>query len=258
MRVRRLHLFEVMDLSACPGWLRRMETEYIQATEALFDTTAPVVDRVAEVLARTGHTQLVDLCSGAGGPVLHLLDHLAAQGTTATAVLTDLHPQTRGWKSLSAASDGRVSYVQDPVDATAVPERLGGMRTLFDGLHHLKPDQVRAVLADAASAGVPFLALETTQRSWPSLASMALVPAAVWMITPTIRPLSLRRLAATYAVPVVPAALAWDGLVSTLRTYTPDELTGFTRDLDAPGWTWDVGTAVHSRIPISWILGCPP
>ncbi len=235
-----------------------METEYIQAAEALFDTTAPVVERVAAVLARTGHSQLVDLCSGAGGPVLQLLDHLAAGGTSATAVLTDLHPQPRVWKALSARSDGRVSYVQDPVDATAVPDRLVGLRTLFDGLHHLKPDQVRAVLADAVAAGVPFLALETTQRSWPSLATMALIPAAVWAITPTIRPVSLRRLAATYAVPVVPAAMAWDGVVSTLRTYTADELRGFTRDLDAPGWTWVIGTATRRRIPISWILGCPP
>ncbi len=256
--MRRIHLFEVMDLSACPGWLRRMETEYIQAAEALFDTTAPVADRVGQVLARTGLTQLVDLCSGAGGPVQPLLDHLADRGQDCTAVLTDLHPHLAAWERLSAASSGRISWVDAPVDATAVPRELRGLRTIFDGLHHLRPAQVQAVLADAVAAGDPILALETTRRSWPSLASMALIPAAVWTITPTIRPLSWRRLAATYAVPIVPAAMTWDGLVSTLRTYTEAELRAFTQALDAPGWAWDIGTTTHRGIPVSWILGCPP
>jgi hypothetical protein len=257
-RVKRLHLFELMDLSFCPEWLRRMETEYIQAAEDLFETTAPIVERVAQALARTGLLQIVDLCSGAGGPMLQLLDQLWAGGTRATAVLTDLHPQVEGWKALSARSNGRLSYIEPPVDATQVPKGLVGMRTIFDGLHHLKPAQVRAVLDDTVRAGLPFLALETTQRSWKSLASIALVPAAVWAITPLIRPVSLRRIAATYALPIVPVAMAWDGAVSTLRTYRPAELRQFAEGLLAPGWTWDIGTQVHNHIPISWMLGTPP
>ncbi len=256
--MRRLHLFEVMDLDRCPQWLRRMETEYIQAAESLFDTVSPIVERVSAVLRQTGHGHIVDLCSGSGGPVLRLLDHLEGHSQPIRAILTDRYPQVSGWKELSARSGGRVSYVEEPVQATAVPPGLHGLRTLFDGLHHLRPDEVRAVLASAVEAGMPILALETTQRSWSSLASMVLVPAAVWSITPAIRPWSLRRFAATYVVPVVPTVMTWDGVVSTLRTYTLEELQDFAQDLDAPGWTWDIGETRQRGVPLCWILGTPP
>ena len=235
-----------------------MEAECRQASASPHEATAAVVARVARALSQTGHTQLVDLGSRAGSTVVSLLDQLAHQGTHATAVLTDPNPQPQSWETLSANAEGRVSYVEEPIEGSAVPESLVGLRTLLDRLHHLKPDQVRAVLADAVRAGMPLLALETTQRTWPALARQAFVPAAVWAITPTIRPFSLRRLAATYAVPLVPTAMAWDGLISTLGTYNREELEAFTTDLDAPGWTWDVGSETHNQTPVSWILGCPP
>ena len=256
--MRRLHLFEVMDLPGCPAWLRRMETEYIQAAEGLFDSTAPVADRVAQALRHTGRTELVDLCSGAGGPILDLMQHLRTRGLEVRAVLTDRHPQPRRWQALAARSGGRLDFVDEPVDATEVPGHLTGLRTLFDGLHHLRPAQVVAVLADAVRTGMPLLALETTQRSWSSLATMALVPAAVWTITPSIRPLSLRRLAATYGVPLLPAVMTWDGVVSTLRTYTVSELRDFAAQVTAPGWSWDIGRTRHRGMPVSWMLGTPP
>lgn len=72
-----------------------------------------------------------------------------------------------------------------PVDARNVPPELHGFRTAFAGLHHLRPDDVIAVLRSAVAAGSGVAAFEFTQRSLGSLAAMMmLTPAAVWLLTP--------------------------------------------------------------------------
>ena len=40
----------------------------------------------------------------------------------------------------------------------------------------------------------------------------------------TACPFSLSRVLLTYAVPAIPSLFAWDGMVSGLRAYTPEEL----------------------------------
>ena len=59
--------------------------------------------------------------------------------------------------------------------------------------------------------------------------------------------------------PFLPLAIAWDGLISHLRTRSPDELRALTARLDAPGWSWTA-----QRVPVqpgaayTWLLGLPP
>ena len=53
--------------------------------------------------------------------------------------------------------------------------------------------------------------------------SLALVPLA--------RPFRLSRVALSYGAPLIPALFAWDGTVSALRAYTPEELLALTRSL---------------------------
>jgi hypothetical protein len=44
-------------------------------------------------------------------------------------------------------------------------------------------------------------------------------------------------------LPVIPAFVVWDGVVSWLRIYHPEELTGLIDGLrGADGWTFTVGT----------------
>jgi hypothetical protein len=46
----------------------------------------------------------------------------------------------------------------------------------------------------------------------------------VWVFTPFMRPFLWKRLLFTYPLPCVPMICLWDGFVSQLRAYTPDEL----------------------------------
>ena len=51
-----------------------------------------------------------------------------------------------------------------------------------------------------------------------------LVPLAVLVLTPAVRPFRWSRLFWTYLVPVLPPPILFDGVVSCLRVYTPEEM----------------------------------
>jgi hypothetical protein len=115
---------------------------------------------------------------------------------------------------------------------------------------------VRAVLADAARRGVPFLAGEAVERSVPGLVGVLLSPVLVWLVTPFLRPVSPARIACTYLLPIVPVLVLWDGVVSVLRCYRPEELLALARDL--PGsLEWRVERARPHGPAATFLVGTP-
>jgi len=143
------------------------------------------------------------------------------------------------------------------VDARAVPASLKGVRTIFNGFHHLPPGDARAVLHAAADAGQPIAIVEVSERRLKTLLGILLVPIAVLLMTPFIRPFRWSRLLFTYLLPLVPLTCLWDGLVSQLRAYTIDELQQMIDG--TPEMRWQIG-----RIPIArgqgrltYVVGIP-
>lgn len=71
-----------------------------------------------------------------------------------------------------------------------------------------------------------------------ALNMLALFVAAL-LVAPFARPHRWSRLLLTYVVPVIPLLFAWDGTVSALRAYLPEELEQIARSV--PGgdrYTW--------------------
>lgn len=258
--MRRRHLFELEDLAWFPAGIRDLATDYLHFIEAWVALHRAIAPLVADALRQTGTSHIVDLCSGGAGPVPHLLRELDAQGVTATATLTDLFPNVPALTRASEASQGRIAFARDPVDARAVPEDLKGLRTLFNSFHHFKPDAAVAVLRDAARAGQPIGIFEVSQRTPRNLISMALVtPIMVLASTPFMRPFRWNRLLFTYPVPLVPLTCLWDGIVSQLRAYTIAELETLGAEAD-PRATWRAGRVPLGEVPgtITYLLGYPP
>src|SRR4051812_25232152 len=147
---------------------------------------------IRRALDRSGATEIVDLCSGGSGPLLGLVRDLAAEGRPIRATLTDLFPNADGFAKIAASSDGRIGYERGSVDARRVPARLTGLRTIFNGFHHLRPADARAVLHAAAAAGQPIAIFEVSERS-PRTLPVLLTPLFVWLVTPFMRPFTWRR-----------------------------------------------------------------
>lgn len=255
-----MHLFEFEDLPWFPPVIRDAMTDLLGKAIEVGRIYHPVVPLLAEALQTTGDTEILDLCSGGGGPLPTLRRLLADDhGLDVEVKLSDFYPNAAAFERITAQGDGRVSFVPTSVDATAVPAALTGFRTMFTCMHHFQPDKAQAILRDAWVKDRGIAVFEFTERSVAGLAQMLLSPLSALALTPFIRPFRWSRLALTYALPVVPALFTFDGVVSQLRTYTPDELRAMTTSMQRPGYRWQVGHVRHPLLPgkVSYLLGLP-
>src|SRR5207302_10114995 len=129
-RMSRMHLLEIEDQPWCPSVLRDAATGLLELILRVGNYYAAILPRLANALRATQATEVLDLCSGGGGPWLGLLPQLRADAPV-RVILTDKYPNTSGTARVSQESDGRIVIEPRSVDATAVPSDLSGFRTLF-------------------------------------------------------------------------------------------------------------------------------
>lgn len=257
--IPRVHLFELEDLEWFPGRIRDFGTDYIHFLETKFEVHKAIVPLLGDALRRTGSTQVLDLCSGGSGPVAHVTQDLAAEGLDVQFTLSDRFPNLAAFERVVSESEGRVTYLREPVNALEVPRDLPGFRTIFNAFHHFRPATARAILADAVAAGRPIAIFEIPERAVHTILPMFLTPLIVWVLTPFIRPFSWLRLLFTYLIPIVPIYCLWDGVVSQLRAYRDRDLRDMAEGLGDGAYEWRAGWAPVPRMrgKVTWLIGLP-
>jgi hypothetical protein len=144
-------------------------------------------------------------------------------------------------------SDPNASFVREPVDATRIPPQLGEgrVRVIINALHHFPPPLAREVLRGACEGAPAVFISEGLVRNPLSFAAMGPMGFLSLMATPLLaEDRRLARAAMTWLSPISLGASIWDGTISSLRTYRPEELREMTADLE--GWTWTSGEYAHS------------
>jgi len=258
--MRRLQLVELEDLPGLPRLLRESMTGCLAASYALNGLPAAWAALLRRALDEAGTRRIVDLGSGGGGPWPVLEPLLQEPGAPPVHVtLTDLAPNAGAVAAVDALGRPTLRYHPAPVDAADVPAALPGLRTMTASFHHLPPPAARTVLAEAFARRCGIAVLEVFARSAAGLATALLAPLVTLLVTPRVRPVRPAQLLLTYLVPVLPLMVGWDGVVSVLRTYTPDELRALVRGLDAPDWRWEIGALDVPRVPmpLPYLLGLP-
>jgi hypothetical protein len=263
--MRRVQFFEFHEQAWFPSSLRDGITDALQFGIHQLRAYAPVVPLLENALDSTRSRLIVDMCSGAGGPWIDLARQLDARMPFRSAenrlapeiLLTDKYPNLGAFENVKAVSGNRVDFYPAPVDAMNVPEELQGLRTMFTSFHHFPPEEARAILQNAVAANNGIGVFELPRRA-PS--TILLTFAFVFMLfvcTPWIRPFRWSRLLWTYLIPILPFVLLFDGVVSCLRTYRPEELREMVAKLNGSEYRWEIGEASASRIPITYLVGCP-
>ncbi len=261
--MKRLNLFEFEDHPSFPTWLRDAMTRYIQVFHRVMKTPPSVAELVERALAFVPEKRVIDLCSGAGGPMLDVIGLLRGRDglSDVELCLTDLYPNQAAADQVAALGDPKIRYERESVDATQVGSR-SGVRTLIGSFHHLPVDAARAVLLDAARSRQPLVVFELSDNGAPIFLWWAAIPVAFAMVpilTPLIRPLSLRQLVFTYVIPLIPLFVAWDGAASNARTYTPDDVRELLAGHKTEGYRFEIGSHRVGRLPgkCSYVIGFP-
>ena len=258
--MQRYHLFEFEDLAWFPDILRQSMMDFLRFAISKLYIYEPILPLMQEALAHTPQPDILDLGSGGGGGIIGIQRDLSKHlGYNVRVTLSDKFPNLPAFALVQAQTQGAVTYIPEPVDATNVPAQLTSFRTIFSAFHHFKPSLARAILQDAAQKKVPIGVFEGASKSWWEIVLVLTVfPFAILAVTPFIKPLRFSRLFFTYIVPVLPLCIMWDGLVSILRLYSPAMLRKLTDTIPTEGYIWKAGKVRHrSGAQVIYLIGYP-
>jgi hypothetical protein len=255
--MRRLELQEIHDHPTFPKLLRDLFTDALQSLWDFSNSYKPILGPLLAAMERAGTREVLDLCSGGGGPWPRLARELELELNPGIAVrLTDKYPNHRAFEQAGATSS-LLHFESAPVDATRIPVHLRGFLTFFSSFHHFGPDAARGVLSEAVKHCRGVGIFETARRSPRTFFAIACIPALALYLAPTIRPFRWSRLFWTWLMPVIPFALCYDGVVSCLRAYSSEELQELVEPLNASGYEWQIGEERSGMLPVTYLLGYP-
>lgn len=255
-----MQLWEFHESEWFPPSFRNAITEILRVLDSRLRVHHIILPVLERVLAESGTDRIVDLCSGAGGPVLLLREELAARNRRVSVVLTDKFPNLAAFRIAEEGTEGAVVGHSEAIDATQVPPELTGVRTLFNAFHHFPPDAARALLAGAFHSRQSLAIFETTERTlWNTLTNFPLSFLSMVVLMPAMRAKRREWWLFTYLLPLLPAAFGWDAFVSCLRSYTASEFQELTQGLQDESYGWCSGRirVPRSSIHVSYYLGIP-
>ena len=231
--MKRFHLVEFEDFEKFPSPVRDGITDYLRFFIGFFKLYSPVPKILNDLFGETGEAGILDLCSGGGGEIIHIIKELDnISGKKYNVTLCDKFPNITSFNYLKKISGNRINIIEDSINALNVPKDLTGIRTIFSSFHHFDKETGKKVLSDAVRNNAPIAIFDAAERKWLYIIGVMLsTPLMLFFLTLFIKPFRLSRLFFTYIIPLIPIFALWDGIVSMLRIYSPDELLQMTSEL---------------------------
>ena len=245
MAMQRHHLFEFNDSPWAPVALRETVIESLSRTLQWGRVLEGLVGPFRSFVEQAGVDQVLDLCSGAGGPAAVLVREMGRAGKKPPRfLLTDLQPRPELWSKLRDAHPEAIDFVAEPVDATRIPEAIGKgrARVIVNSFHHFGPELARDILLGACEGAPGVFVAEGFERHPRGFLPFAVAGFPALLLNPILSPgHRLQKAMLTWLSPIAAAVSVWDGIVSTLRVYSEEEL----REMVAPlgdAFVWRYGT----------------
>ena len=251
----RIHLFEFEDLKWFPNFLRNHITDFLQFLSNKTKMYKPIIPIIKKGLEKSGTNQIIDLGSGGGGGLIWLNSELKKEIPNLKIILTDYYPNISAFTYTKQQADN-IEFVEKSVDARDVPAELKGFRTQFLSFHHFKPNDASRILQNAVNTGNSIAIFEAQERSIKSIVAMLFSPISVLLTTPFIQPFKLGRFLFTYLIPIVPIIVLWDGVVSSLRTYSVKEMKELVSKLNGTeNYDWEIDKVKSGPGIILYLVG---
>lgn len=244
---------EIQDTPQCPSFIRDGVTDYLGFVVSFLNVYGPIAPVLQKVLEESKETEVIDLCSGAGGSLIRLSPLIPE---IKKIILTDLYPNENSFKKAKAKNPSLIDYSMESVDATNFKRK--GLRTLFTSFHHFSDENASLILKSAFNERQPIAVFEFTDRSVWSLLMTAPTPLMMLLLTPLIWPWKWSRIFWTYIIPVVPLVAGIDVLISVFRTRKISELKEMTASMQSADYVWEFGTKRTAfMLNLVYVIGYP-
>ncbi|HWY10140.1 MAG TPA: hypothetical protein VN026_02385 [Bacteroidia bacterium] len=220
----------------------------------------PVAPLLSATLKKISENKVVDLCSGGGGSIEQIYKELSvASGQNISFVISDKFPNVNAYKFLKAKTKGNIDFKDFAVDATDVPRELKGFRTMFSAVHHFYPETIKAILKNAIDNNAGIGLFDGGDKNiFTILGIMLFHPIAFLICTPFFKPFKFSRIFFTYIIPFIPLYTVWDGSVSILRLYSPEELLSIAKEIDNNSYIWESGKVKNKfGMSVTYLIGYP-
>lgn len=250
--MKRVQLFEFEDYSWFPNWLRACLTNLIIVLHKMMGISEVLCYLIARVLKEKKLSTIIDLGSGSGGAMPEVLKtlHTLNDLKHVELVMTDLYPNQEAIQKFNKNTEDKISYSENPVDATDLLTAPNGLKTMVNSFHHMTPKAARKILESAEKNKQPILIYEMAENKIPFLVWLLLLPLSLVILmvmtlfmTPFVRPLTWQQLVFTYLIPIIPICYAWDGQASLPRIYALKDIDELLEGLGNNNYYWEHGPA---------------
>ncbi len=199
---------ELEDFDWFPEILRNQQTEFIGYVVTRFHIYQ-TLQRYLQSRIPKG-SSIVDLCSGSGQPAISLF---CGDEHYDTLVLTDKFPNKN-----DAVDDG-CFYDPSSQDVLEMNFDKKNIYTMFNSFHHFKDDeQLKLIRRMRASGSEAYFVEILSPDLLCFLKVLAMTTVGQIFLAPFVKPFSWSRLFFTYIIPVNILTIAWDGIVSVLKS----------------------------------------
>jgi uncharacterized protein (TIGR02284 family) len=253
-------LFEFEDLYWFPNSIRESMMDCLCFIIKMLNIYQPVIPLIMDGLQKTDSKQIVDLCSGGGGAMEQISENINQQSDDKIKiVLTDKFPNLNAFQLLATKSKSDISFLETSIDAANVPSTLIGFRTIFSAFHHFSKPYAKSVIQNAVDAKSGIGIFDGGDKNIFIIIGLILIhPFIFFFCTPFFRPFRFSRLFFTYLIPIIPICQIWDGIVSIIRLYKPDELLKIATEVDTETYCWRAGKMKNKfGMHVNYLIGYP-
>ena len=267
--MRKHHYFEFVDLKFCPKAFREVMMDTLANITVLGNVFNDIAPLITNVMNKTGTDEILDLCSGGGGPWQTLFNLIIAEKANAKLTLSDLYPNAKCVAEYNSKQGQNISYEPQPINALDVPKSKKGVRTFFGSFHHMSPTNAVAVLSDAANKGTGIVVAEsysnTPAHNWKTLWLFILTSPFYFLFLWLLMGKSIKgtpvqkviKVLFTYFIPIIPLLMIFDTFISSVRVYLKEDYDQMVAQINVPGYIWETGTLSKNRSHISYVIGYP-
>lgn len=227
------HLFEFMDLPWLSSSLRQTLREILDlGNSAPFRTYYSWVARSTVATAIQNDVGTIYEVGAGTGPICRHILSLSSESIENTNIVLrpcDINPDSNSYRDLQMLR-GRVNPIFEPVDFTmprrwdSASEKKGGVLLLFSAnFHHLSSETRVSLLKKIIPSCDLMVIAEPLHNSLSSILFVffSIIPALLLPVVLISKTGRMKRFLWCWIIPLAPLLFIWDGVVSSLRQWSP-------------------------------------